>query len=45
MAGRLERFLPLSWLRENGVLPSPPRTLRRIDPARWEALAPRLVLA
>jgi hypothetical protein len=45
MAGRLERFLPLSWLRENGVLPSPPRTLRRIEPAHWEALAPRLVLA
>ena len=45
MAGRLERFLPLSWLRENGVLPSPPRTLRRIEPGQWEGLAPRLLLA
>ncbi len=45
MAGRLERFLPLSWLRENGVLSSLPRALRRIEPEQWERVAPRLLLA
>lgn len=45
LAGRLERFLPLEWLKEYGVLRAAPRSLRRLDEAGWEALAPRLTLA
>lgn len=44
MMGRLERFLPMGWLRETGVLASAPRTLRQLEGGQWETLAPRLVL-
>jgi GNAT superfamily N-acetyltransferase len=43
--GRLERFLPLSWLKDQGVMPSAPRVPRQLSPEAWERLNPRLLLA
>jgi GNAT superfamily N-acetyltransferase len=45
LLGRLERFLPLSWLKDQGVVASAPRTARKLTPGNWERLNPRLLLA
>ena len=45
MLGRVERFLPLAWLKECGVLPAAPRAMKRLDPAQWDDLSGRLLLA
>lgn len=45
MLGRLERFLPLSWLKEHGVLGAAPRGLKRLDDDAWQRLERRLALA
>lgn len=45
MLGRLERFLPLAWLKEQGVLAAAPRGLRRLEREGWERISGRLLLA
>jgi hypothetical protein len=45
LLGRLERFLPLSWLKDQGVMASVPRGPRKLAPEAWERLNPRLLLA
>jgi GNAT superfamily N-acetyltransferase len=45
LLGRLERFLPLPWLKEQKILTAAPRTLRRLPAEAWERLSPRLMLA
>jgi len=45
LLGRLERFLPLSWLKDQGIVTSAPRVPRKLAPEAWERLNPRLLLA
>ncbi|MBP6514209.1 MAG: hypothetical protein KA224_03470 [Steroidobacteraceae bacterium] len=43
--GRLERLLPLGWLREHGILNAPPAGPRRLDASTFSRLESRLKLA
>lgn len=43
--GRLERLLPLAWLRDQGIVGSTPSSPRRLEPAAFAKLEPRLKLA
>jgi GNAT superfamily N-acetyltransferase len=45
LLGRLERFLPLSWLKDQGVASAAPRGPRTLAADAWERLRPRLMLA
>jgi hypothetical protein len=45
LLGRLERFLPLSWLKDQGVISAAPRVPRALPADAWERLRPRLMLA
>lgn len=45
MLGRIERFLPLAWLKDQGIVSVAPRGLAQVERGAWERLAPRLGLA
>ncbi|MCJ7452930.1 MAG: hypothetical protein MUO39_10730 [Steroidobacteraceae bacterium] len=45
LLGRLERFLPLSWLKDQSVMASAPRVPRKLAADAWGRLNPRLLLA
>jgi hypothetical protein len=45
LLGRLERSLPLSWLKDQKALASAPRVPRKLEPEAWQRLNPRLLLA
>lgn len=45
MLGRLERFLPLPWLKEVDALKSAPRGLTRLPADAWTRITGRLALA
>ena len=45
LLGRLERSLPLSWLKDQNVISTAPRVPRTLAADAWERLRPRLMLA
>jgi hypothetical protein len=45
LLGRLERFLPMSWLKDQLLLTTMPRSLRKLPAGTWDRLSRRLMLA